>query len=38
MNEVYSSENYKDVINLFKATVTEIAQEKINSLKAKFGL
>ena len=38
MNEVYSSENYKDVINLFKATVTKLAQEKINSLRTKFGL
>ena len=38
MNEVYSSENYKDVINLFKATVTKLAKEKINSLRKKFGL
>ena len=38
MNEVYTSENYKDVINLFKATVTKLAQEKINSLRTKFGL
>ena len=38
MNEVYASKNYKDVIDAFKSTTFKIAQEKINSLRAKFGL
>lgn len=38
MNDVYASEDYKQVIDLFKRTAFKIAQEKINLLKKKFGL
>ena len=38
MNDVYESEDYKDVINYFKATVNNVVREKINSLRTKFGL
>lgn len=38
MNDVYASEDYKQVIDLFKHTAFKIAQEKINLLKKKFGL
>lgn len=38
MNDVYASEDYKQVIDLFKRTAFKVAQEKINLLKKKFGL
>lgn len=33
LNDIYESENYKDVISIFKDKVKEIAEEKINYLK-----